>query len=119
VTFEGNAQYPPKVNGEYVADFCNLNQQMFNVCIKVIVMVLTYINALPIAWRVAIMVDAWMEVFNMSSRPSGAGCDFYGRQTEAMWFHIPSRKRAVIALLLNFAYVFQILNCAFCLYYWP
>eukprot|EP00966_Prymnesium_polylepis_P038004 881537-Prymnesium_polylepis.1 len=35
VTFAGNAQYPPKVNDIYVAEYCNLNQQMFNVCIKV------------------------------------------------------------------------------------
>ena len=35
VTFEGNNQYPPTVNDEYVAEYCNLNQRMFNVCIKV------------------------------------------------------------------------------------
>ena len=35
------------------------------------------------------------------------------------WFHIPSAKRAKISLFLNLAYIFQILNCVFCLYYWP
>eukprot|EP00966_Prymnesium_polylepis_P060767 1409612-Prymnesium_polylepis.2 len=34
VTYAGNNQYPPKVDGVYVADYCNLNQRMFNVCIK-------------------------------------------------------------------------------------
>jgi len=36
-----------------------------------------------------------------------------------MWFHIPSAKRASIALLEMFASLFQVLNCIFCLYYWP
>jgi len=82
-------------------------------------MVLTYVNMLPIAWRLAIFIDAAAEVVGASTREAGPGCDFYGRHTDAMWFHIPSAKRAVIALLLNSAAFNQVLNCVFCLYYWP
>lgn len=48
VSYEGNAQYPPQIcvgpyvfpdtcdgDAEYVSEFCNLSQQMFNVNIKV------------------------------------------------------------------------------------
>jgi len=138
VSYEGNPQFPPKIcidgfsgldactgTEEYVAEFCNLSQRLFNICIKVIVFVITYVNCLPIAWRLAIMIDAWAEVveavtgIDVDYRESGVGLDFYGRKTEAMWFHIPSAKRAIIASLLVFAIIFQVINLVFCLYFWP
>jgi len=124
VTFAGNNQYPPKVNGHFVADYCNLSQRIFNVCTKVIVIILTYINTLPFAWRVAIMVDALAEVaeqysgIDLDKREAGIGLDFYGRPTEAMWFHIDKGRRAVIALLLCLAVIFQVLNLVFAIIYW-
>ena len=30
----------------------------------------------------------------------GARYDFYGRETEAIWFHIPERSRAIISICL-------------------
>jgi len=137
VSYEGNAQFPPKLclsgytypdtcTGEvqYVDEYCNLSQWLFNVCIKVIVISITYVNTLPLAWRMAIMVDAWAEVveavtgINVDKRESGIGLDFYARKTDAMWFHIPMGKRAYIATLLVLAIIFQILNLVFAIVYW-
>jgi len=69
-------------------------------------------------------VDAWAEVveavtgIDVDYRESGVGLDFYGRKTESMWFHIPSKKRAIIASNLFFAVIFQVLNLVFAIYYW-
>ena len=101
----------------YVADYCNLNQYVFNICIKVIVILLTYINVLPIPWRVAIMVDAWGDACRTEVEPPGV--DFYGRPTEAVWFHIPRYDRARISFFLNSAYFWHIINLTFVLVYWP
>jgi serine/threonine protein kinase len=129
ITYQGSSQYPPKrciaysASGEcledvYVADFCNLNQYMFNLCIKAIMICLTYINFLPIPWRVAIGVDAWGDALTDRGRHEPPGLDFYGRETEALWFHIPRHRRALIALLLNLAWVSHMVAVGFCLGYW-
>ena len=99
----------------YVAQFCNLNQYVFNINIKIIVIILTYINFLPIPWRLAILVDAWGDLIYPDLMP---GLDFYGRKTEALWFHIPRGDRARISLLLNTAWFFHMFNLAFIIYYW-
>ena len=71
--------------------FAHSSSLRFNVCIKVIIILLGYINFLPLPWRVAIGVDA---VFppkaapRASDDPPGVGLDFYGRPTEALWFHM-------------------------------
>ena len=36
-----------------------------------------------------------------SGRECEAGCDFYGRPTDALWFNIPRKTRLYIAILLN------------------
>ena len=99
----------------YVAQFCNLNQYVFNINIKIIVIILTYINFLPIPWRLAILVDACGDLIYPDLMP---GLDFYGRKTEALWFHIPRGDRARISLLLNTAWFFHMFNLAFIIYYW-
>ena len=74
----------PKVNGQYVAHFCSLNQRWMNLCVKAFVTLFSYVNFLPIPWRLAILHHVWC-----SSRCSDAGLDFYGRPTGSLWFHIP------------------------------
>ena len=88
------------------------------VCIKVIMFLLTYINVLPIAWRVAIGVDAWGDVCLAHGKLEPPGVDFYDRPTEAMWFHIPRHRRALIALLLNLSYVGHISAVVCTVVYW-
>ena len=77
---------------------------------------LTYINVLPIPWRIAIMVDAWGDACRKEVEPPGV--DFYGRPTEAVWFHIPRYDRARISFFLNSAYFWHINNLVFVLVYW-
>lgn len=127
---DGNNQYPPTrlvhphtgephVDGveAYTAEFCNLNHQVFNVCIKVILLILSYINLLPLPWRIAIFVDAWGDAWRKEIEPPGL--DFYDRPTEAIWFHIPRHRRAVIACLLTLASVSHIVGCGFAIHpYW-
>uniref|UniRef100_A0A7S4M399 Transmembrane protein n=1 Tax=Prymnesium polylepis TaxID=72548 RepID=A0A7S4M399_9EUKA len=129
VTSEETVTYPPMIcvdvhadgscgRSEYVADFCNLNQYMWNICIKVIMFLLTYINVLPIPWRVAIGIDAWGDVCLAHGKFEPPGVDFYDRPTEAMWFHIPRHRRALIALLLNLSYVGHISAVVCTVVYW-
>ena len=116
ITFHRTPQYPPMrcidyageycTRDEYVAPVCNMSQYVFNVCTKVVMVLLTYVNVLPIPWRVSIFVQvcghkegsAWF-----SRRPFEPGLDFYGRPTEAMWFQLPVRERRWISVLLNVA----------------
>ena len=90
----------PMVDGEYVTAFCSLNQWWFNACIKVFVLLFSYVNFLPIPWRLASAHHVYC-----SHRPSEAGVDFYGRPTDAMWFNIPKRTRRKIAVGLNLAWM--------------
>jgi len=128
-TYEGSTHYPhkrcdvwsgPPPDGScsaayFVAEFCNLNQYVFNINIKVIVIVLTYVNFLPIPWRIAILVDAIGDVIHPDP---AVGLDFYGRPTEALWFHISRLDRARISFFLNTAWFFHMINLVFILYYW-
>ena len=82
-----------------------------------IVLILTYINFLPIPWRFAILVDAWGDACAKEVEPPGL--DFYGRPTEALWFHIDRHQRAVIAFFLNIACWLHIVSVGFQCYYWP
>ena len=54
---EPTVQMPPAVNGEYTAPHCTFNQWGFNACIKVFTLIFSYINFLPIPWRVSIFVQ--------------------------------------------------------------
>ena len=75
-TFAKTAQYPPMrctqfaadgacLHDEYVARYCNLNQYTFNLCIKTIMAILTYINVLPIPWRTAILVSPPAQMYSL------------------------------------------------------
>jgi len=92
----------PKLDGKYITGFCNLNQYWFNVCIKVFVILFTYINFLPIPWRLSCLWHVYC-----SRRPSEAGVDFYGRPTDALWFNLPRTTRRHISLGLNLAWMFH------------
>lgn len=78
---------------------CSANQRIFNASRKAIVIMYSYINFVPIPWRLAILHHAFC-----SRRPSHPGVDFYGRPTTALWFRLSSRTRRWISLLLNLAW---------------
>jgi len=86
---------------------CTLNQLWFNRCIKVFTILFSYINFLPIPWRLSIMHHV-----TCSGRECEAGCDFYGRPTDALWFNIPRKTRLYIAILLNLAWIFHFWSLA-------
>ena len=65
-----------------------------NVCFHICTGLFSYLNGISIPWRVSIFLH------HCSRRSDAPGCDFYGRDTEAIWFHIPSRWRATIAFFL-------------------
>jgi hypothetical protein len=81
-------------------DYCNENQRWFNLSIKWFTGCFSYINFLPIPWRLAIFHHVWL-----SHRSKETGVDFYGRRTETLWFQLPVRDRRVISVLLNLAYI--------------
>lgn len=90
----------PKLDGEYITGFCNQNQYWFNVCIKAFVALFTYINFLPIPWRLSCFWHVYC-----SRRGSEAGLDFYGRPTDALWFNLPRATRRRISMALNLAWM--------------
>jgi len=65
-----------------------------NVCFQLLTALFSYLNGIATPWRVSILMH------HLSRRSSAPGFDFYGRPTEAIWFHIPERPRAVIATCL-------------------
>lgn len=52
-------------------NFCTINQEIFNLCIKTFVVLFSYINVLPIPWRLSIAHHVFC-----SHRSSEAGLDF-------------------------------------------
>ena len=93
---------PTALNGLPLANFCSLNQWWFNYCVKAFVVLFSYINFLPIPWRVSILQHVYC-----SKRPSHEGVDFYGRPTDALWFNIAKSTRRRVAVLLNLAWMFH------------
>jgi len=86
-------------------------------CIKAFTFIFSYINFLPIPWRLSI----WMEAFfgrPMINDELQVGVDFYGRPTEALWFHLPRGDRRSITVLLNLAWVAHFASQASHLVYW-
>jgi hypothetical protein len=81
-------------------DYCNESQRLFNLSIKWFTGCFSYINFLPIPWRLAIFHHVWL-----SHRTREPGVDFYGRKTKTLWFQLPVRDRRVISVLLNLAYI--------------
>jgi hypothetical protein len=61
-----------------------------NVCVQILTGLFTYFNVLTLPWRLSILNHM------LGSRSDAPGRDFYGRPTEAIWFHIPRRPRVVI-----------------------
>ena len=59
----------------------------------------TYLNTVTLPWRLSIGLHLWGGGL-CSGRSSEAGQDFYGRPTEAIWFHIPRRPRGVVTSCL-------------------
>ena len=127
VIFAGDSTHPPRVKGvgeinefgdkDYVAYYCTNAQFWFNLCVKYFTYFFTYVNILPVPWVFAILVDG------MCPRPcwqigDRVGVDFYGRSSESLWFHLPRRTRAIIAALLFFALITQILACIFHSIWW-
>lgn len=97
-------------------EFCTANQYWFNASIKAFVVLFSYINFLPIPWRLAILHDAWcsprFKEPSIGENGLVTGFDFYGRPTNAMWFSLPRRRRRQISLLLNCAYAFHFASLA-------
>ena len=89
-------------DGEFVTNFCNLNQWWFNTCVKAFVVLFSYINFLPVPWRLSCAHHVFC-----SHRANHDGVDFYGRDTDALWFNIPRSSRRRIAVGLNLAWVFH------------
>ena len=87
----------------HIAGYCTANQFWFNVTIKAFVILFSYINFLPIPWRLAILHHVYC-----SKRGCRVGVDFYNRPTAALWFNIPVGRRKAIAVLLNLAYVVRL-----------
>lgn len=79
----------------------------FNTCVKVFVGLFSYINFLPIPWRLSCLWHVYC-----SRRPCHPGVDFYGRPTNALWFHLTVRTRQHISLGLNLAWVFHFVALA-------
>jgi len=104
----------PRVNGSYVAEYCTDNQRRFNWCVKAFVVIFSYINFLPIPWRVAILHHA-----TCTTRRNDEGFDFYGRPTGALWFCIPRTDQRRIAIALNLAWILHFICLAMHLAYWP
>jgi len=61
----------------------------------------SYLNAIAIPWRISIFCHHY------SRRSSAPGNDFYGRETEAIWFHIPAWWRKFIAINLCLSVFFH------------
>ena len=73
-----------------------------NCCIQILTGLFSYLNGIAIPWRVSILCHHLL-----SKRSSAPGHDFYGRPTEAIWFHIPQSSRIWIAAFLNLSVFFH------------
>ena len=110
VTTPGTSMMPPKVilfNSTvetWAAPHCTDAQKYFTMCIKAFTFIFSYINFLPIPWRLSIFVEAFFGR-PMIDDELQEGCDFYGRPTEALWFHLERRSRVWITVLLNLAWI--------------
>lgn len=119
VTSPATSSELPTINGTVPPgiDHCTINQMWFAACIKAFNFFFSYINMMPIVWRLSILANA------VCGRPGVNdelvdGVDFYNRPTEALWFHIPRRKRRWIAVLLNLAWAFHFVAMAMHIRYW-
>jgi len=111
-----------RINGEGMHGACTEGQKWFNICIKVFTIVFSYINLLPVPWRIAILVDALSPMRRawggVKAPDDAVGVDFYGRPTEAMWFHLPIAARRNIAICLNIGWVAHYISLVCHMAYW-
>ena len=84
-------------------------KQAWVVCNTVLCSLFTWQNGLSFPWRVACLIH----LFPCFPRCADPGLDFYGRETESMFFHIPTRHRAGIVAFLIGAVVLQFLQQVF------
>ena len=104
-----------------VVVFCALNLRLFgrlqmgddglkiwfNIAVKVMTGLFSYLNGVALPWRVSIAHHMFC-----SRRSCEPGRDFYGRETEALWFLLPVGRRKLIAVLLNLSAFFHFSNQA-------
>jgi len=86
-------------------------------CIKSFTFIFSYINLLPIPWRLSILNEAFFGRPMMDDELK-VGCDFYGRECEALWFHLPRSARKAVTVLLNLAWILHFASQAGHLVYW-
>jgi len=67
----------------------------------------TWQNALTFPWRLSVAIHLLPCACCCKKRCADPGLDFYGRPTEAMFFHLATRQRAIIIALLNGAVLLQ------------
>ena len=72
-----------------------------NICIQVLTGLFSYQNGMTVPWRLAIGFHA----AGIGHGPWKNGTDFYGRSTDAIWFHIERKPRVRITALLLAALV--------------
>eukprot|EP00322_Chrysochromulina_rotalis_P005176 CAMPEP_0115831738 /NCGR_PEP_ID=MMETSP0287-20121206/2295_1 /TAXON_ID=412157 /ORGANISM="Chrysochromulina rotalis, Strain UIO044" /LENGTH=509 /DNA_ID=CAMNT_0003285097 /DNA_START=46 /DNA_END=1575 /DNA_ORIENTATION=- len=108
--------WPEKSGGSAPFTIANMDEGTLkiwlNICNLVVTGLFTYQKALALPWRFAILHHAFL-----SKRDLTDGTDFYGRPTEAVWFHIPLKWRKRIALLLMGDFGFHYL-CQICHLIW-
>jgi len=83
----------PLLNGHWVSTHCIPAQFYFMICVKFFTGFFGYLQICPLVWRLSILAHAFG-----GGRSSEDGLDFYGRRTNVIWFHIPRRKRAQVAV---------------------
>ena len=112
----GAPSYTFGVKGGYVAEYCTPAQQLMNYCVKFFPFWNAYINTLPILWTISIVANA-VSSNAVSPTDGKLGVDFYGRDSESLWFHLPRKDRSRIAALLLLALCVQPPDAAFNMYY--
>jgi len=123
ITEKGTQSRPPRgywfnsTSEDWAADVCTEAQRFFTMCVKGFTFIFSYINFLPIPWRLSIFNEAFFGRPMMDDELK-VGCDFYGRPTEALWFHLPRAPRKKVTVLLNLAWVTHFASQIGHLVYW-
>ena len=84
---------------------CEPRDGWYNVSIQILNILFTYGALMTLPWRLSNVAHLWC-----SRRSSAPGCDFYGRPTDAIWFHIPTIHRKGIILILLCSAFSQLAN---------
>ena len=82
-------------SGAFAIGMSDGNLEMWaNICVQVLTGLFSYFNIITLPWRLSILYHT------CGNRSDAPGRDFYGRPTEAIWFHISPRVRGWITFLL-------------------